>query len=505
MSNQIEIEQLLEQAQAASRSGDSEEAKKIAEKIITIDPENAEAYYIYGSNEHSQSIVAESLLERAIEINPSHVDARMELAKQCVKSSLRDKRKIDKAIKVYTKIIQLFPNYSEAYEHRGHLYNERDELDLAKADFSKAIDLTSNNANLYIARGSVFLKEKKYNEVLAHINHAFSLNSKNYHIPHLIDSAFKEKPDFMDLSNIEKIVEEYEKHTNFDITSRSVDINPITSLTLMYKRLALIYAEHGKYQEFIDKYKVSIDKVKAIGVTDAEIHYLLGIAYGKLKQYKKALTEFDNAIRKQPDHTGASEERSKALLSIIEMQDNNFQAKLEGFLSGPESIFGLRDKFLEREKECVARYRDITKWIWLSFFFTFLIIALGIIALGWWINRSASFSFIESNAFSLLPYIAVLLLFTAVPVWCTRTLLRSRDRWQILQEDCFRKAAIMQYIQAAGSDKEFRNHIILETIKHMANRSGADLLVALHSDDPGMLYSTTDIMEKIIKKRPSNS
>ena len=501
MSNQIEIKQLLEQAQAASRSGDSAKAQEIADKIIAIDPKNAEAYYIRGSNERFDSPKAESFLRRAIEINPSYIDARMALAERYIRSSSSgDKTKIDKAIEEYTYVIQFFPQHSQAYRRRGYLYDRKNSLDLAKEDFSKAIDLTPDDASLYITIGSIFLKEKKYNEVLANINHALSLNSKNYRILHLIDSAFKEKPDFMNLSTIEKIVEEYEQHTDFDITSSSVDINLITSLILMYKRLALIYAEHEKYQDFIDKYKASIDKVKAIGVTDAEIHYLLGIAYGKLGQNKNALSEFDNALRKQHDHTAASEERSKVLLSIIERQENDFQTELEGFLSGPESIFGLRDKFLEREKECVARYRNITKWIGFSFFFTFLTIASGIVVLGWWVNQFTSFSFIDSNPFSLLPYIAVLLLFTAVPVWWTRILLKSRDRWQVLQEDCFRKAAIMQYLQATGSDTEFRNHIILETIKHMANRSGADLLVALHSDDPGMLYSATDIMEKIIKK-----
>ena len=63
----------------------------------------------------------------------------------------------------------------------------------------------------------------------------------------------------------------------------------------------------------------------------------------------------------------------------------------------------------------------------------------------------------------------------------------------------------MQYIQATKGNKEFRNQIILETITHMENRSGADLLLALHTDDPGMLYSVADAVEKIWKKDPQSN
>ena len=500
MINQTQIEQLLEQARSASRDLNYEEAKKIVEKILTIIPENAEAHYILGCVPHTSKPLYH--IRQAIRIDPSHVGARMVLVRSycnAVDDNLREQ-----AMAECMKVIELSPDHAEAYKLRGKMHAHKGNLSLSKSDFSKAISLTSDDASLYIARGGISLREEKYNEILTDINAAFALDSENPFILQLIKSTFEKKPDFIDLDSIEIIAEKYKKHIDFNNTSIKYSHMRVMPLASMYKILAIICTKHNKHQYFIDKYKTSIDSVEAINGTDAEMRYLLGMIYSKLGQHKKALSEFDTALREQPTFPKAREEHSKATIAIIEEKEKDVYEKIDKFLLGPESIFRLHDKFLKREEECVAHYRGITQWIAFSFLLTFLTIALGIAVITWWINRFDGFSLDERNAFFLLPYIAVLLLFIAVPVWWTRILLRSRDRWQILQEDCFRKAAIMQYIQATGSDKEFRNHIILETIKHMANRSGADLLVALHSDDPGMLYPTTDIMEKMIKKKPSN-
>ena len=453
---------------------------------------------------------------RAIEIEPSHVKSRMALAQLYFSTPVLvmtkyiggDKQTIrEKAIKEYTQVIEIDPDYSEAYEHRAYIYEDSGYYELAIDDFSHAVELSPDNVRLRLARGNLYLKTENYAAVLKDLRKILPLNPANPDAIKLLEATLNKKNDFLDKSDIEKIIKEYEENINVDDDDDpNLTHQVLYPLARIYKIFGLILAKNGDHKQAISKYNKSIEcQSKTHSQPDSNTHYLLGNAYSNLGQYKEAIVEYDKAIRREEqNYADASEGRSNALLKLIEKQESDFQGRIEEFLSGPDSIFKLQDRFLEKEKECVARYSGIAKWIALSLSLTFLNVASGIGALGWWLNHSTSFSSVGSNAFSLLPYIAVLLLFIAVPVWWTRILLRSRDRWQILREDCFRKAAIMQYIQATGSDKEFRNHIILETIKHMANRSGADLLAALHSDDPGMLGSATDIMERMIKKKPAN-
>ena len=523
MNNQIEIQKLFEKIKSLSKSVKFTEVTEIIDQVVAKDPQSAaEAYYICGSNFYvpiggNSHSISESCFMRAIEIEPSHVKARMALAQlyfstpvsimikygRGSKIDIEEKRR--NAITEYTRVIEIDPDYSEAYEHLAYIYEYSGAHELAIKYFSDAVNLSPDNIRLRLARGNLYLKNEKYVAALRDILKILSLDPANPDAVTLLEPTLNKKNDLLDENSIEKIIKEYEENIDVNDTDPVVTHKILPPLSNLYKMFGLILVKNENYKQAISKYKKSIEYLyKTPSPQDSDTYYLLGNAYSALGQYKEAIVEYDRAVRIKHDHSDASEGRSSALLKLIEKQESDFQERIEGFLSGPNSIFGLQDRFLEREKEYSNRYYDINLLIGFSFFLIVMAIILGIAVLGWWINRSTGFSFIERNAFSLLPYIAVLLLFTAIPVWWTRILLKSRDRWQILREDCFRKAAIMQYLQATGSDKEFRNHIILETIQHMANRSGADLLVALHSDDPGMPYSATDIMEKIIKKRPAN-
>ncbi len=524
MNNQIEIQQLFEKIKSLSKIGKHVEAKEIIDQVIEKYPQSAaEAYYICASNFHmlwssDPYQYKEHFLMEAIKIEPSHIKSRMALAQLYFptpvpvitiyrgRGQIALEGKSEKAVREYRRVIEIDPDYSEAYERRAYIYEVTGHHKPAIEDFSHAVKLSPDSAHLRLARGNLCLKTENYDIVLDDLRKVLSLNPANPDAIKFLEAILHKKNDILGNNDIEKIIKEYEENIDVDNDDQNFTHVILPQLAGIYSIFGQILAQNGDHKQAIIKYKKSIEYQDKTPFQkhNSDTHYFLGNTYSDLGQYKEAIVEYDKAIKKDHNHHRANEGRSNALLKLIEKQESDFQGKIEEFLSGPNSIFGLHDRFLEREKECVTRYNSITKLITISFVITSLTIALGIAALGWWINRSTGFSFIESNAFSFLPYIAVLLLFTAVPVWWTRILLKSRDRWQVLQEDCFRKAAIMQYIQATGSDKEFRNHIILETIKHMANRSGADLLVALHADDPGMLYSATDIMEKIIKKKPSN-
>lgn len=52
---------------------------------------------------------------------------------------LRQKKHYDAAIEVYGKVLQLSPNYTEAYYNRGNAYYHKGDYDCAIADFDQAL------------------------------------------------------------------------------------------------------------------------------------------------------------------------------------------------------------------------------------------------------------------------------------------------------------------------------------------------------------------------------
>jgi tetratricopeptide (TPR) repeat protein len=67
-----------------------------------------------------------------------------------------DKRKYDKAITDYIKVIELEPDIPSVYGLRGMTYSNKKKFDLAIADFTEAIRLEPDNGDFYIERAGAY-------------------------------------------------------------------------------------------------------------------------------------------------------------------------------------------------------------------------------------------------------------------------------------------------------------------------------------------------------------
>ena len=110
-------------------------------KLIALDPTNAEAYYERGDfhyelDEHDKAIADYS---RAIDLNLGHALAYFSRA--CAYGEIGE---YDKAIADYSKAIELDPSDAQAYYNRGLDYQNKGEVSYALSDLEKAIELSSD-------------------------------------------------------------------------------------------------------------------------------------------------------------------------------------------------------------------------------------------------------------------------------------------------------------------------------------------------------------------------
>lgn len=153
-------------------------------------------------------------------------------------------------IKLYTKAIELNPNYAVAYNNRGYIHLTQKDFDQALRDLNQAIALNPNYSVAYNNRGNVHYQRKEYKQAWQDYDRAVSL-----------------KPDFS---------EAYLNRGNVSFIRKDYD-------------LAMM----------------DFDRVIAVKPDHAYAYYRRGTIYHLKKNYDQALGDYDKAIAIKPDYAAA--------------------------------------------------------------------------------------------------------------------------------------------------------------------------------------------------------
>jgi tetratricopeptide (TPR) repeat protein len=153
------------------------------DRILKIDPQNEDAYFMFGMNfkETGDTARAVNSFQQAVELNPDLIDAWINLGKlhaalgnsiaaQYYDSALEiapdnimalhakaeyltDQDKLPEAIELYRRINRIDPQYDEAFYNAGLLYMELDSLEQAYRHFDLAIKTYPAHVRAYFYRG----------------------------------------------------------------------------------------------------------------------------------------------------------------------------------------------------------------------------------------------------------------------------------------------------------------------------------------------------------------
>lgn len=115
---------------------------------------------------------------KAIDLNPTHIEALYQAGYLCSRSPFGSKRQYEIAIEYLSKAIDLRPNYIDAFLYRGVAYRRNGKLDKAMDDFNQAIKIDPQNARAYNRRGVVYVHQKQYGKALSDYNRAINLNPR---------------------------------------------------------------------------------------------------------------------------------------------------------------------------------------------------------------------------------------------------------------------------------------------------------------------------------------
>jgi tetratricopeptide (TPR) repeat protein len=139
------------------------------ERAITINPNDAETYFLRGllydnSNEISKAINDYS---KTIELNANHVTAYNNRANQYLKTE-----NFQKALGDYTKAIQLSPDNTMAHYNRGLVYINANEFAKAIEDYNNIVGLGQEKAESYEIYVDALAKRGLLHSELGHAQEA---------------------------------------------------------------------------------------------------------------------------------------------------------------------------------------------------------------------------------------------------------------------------------------------------------------------------------------------
>lgn len=167
-----EIIFLLQQALSRQQRGDLQEALKLYQQVIAVDPRNFEALHgmgiLYGQGGRYEEALR--FFANASAVQPANFIAHFNQGK-----ALQELKRYEEALASYDKALALNPDFAEGYNNRGNVLKDLQRYEPALASYGRAIALRPNYVNAYNNQGGVLSKLKRYDEALASYDKVLAL------------------------------------------------------------------------------------------------------------------------------------------------------------------------------------------------------------------------------------------------------------------------------------------------------------------------------------------
>lgn len=253
--NEIESGNQLFLAMQKFREGDYNSALDLANKAISMNPNNIEAYILRGNayqefENHGQAIADFS---KVIQLDKKNAEAYILRG-----NSYAELGKFEKAVDDYTAAIKIDSKNIMAYNNRGLIYSEMGHLHLSQADLKKAAELAEINSPAKKSGGKDSTKAKVY-----------------YNLGREYDVA-----NLGDYGSYKDAIEYYNKAIQAD--SNFIDA---------YVDLSWVYVKKREFDKAIDLASNVIQRGKKDKNT-ALAYYIRGICYLSLGDKAKADSDF---------------------------------------------------------------------------------------------------------------------------------------------------------------------------------------------------------------------
>jgi Tfp pilus assembly protein PilF len=187
-------EKQWEEARNYLAEGKAAEAKAVFEALLRWYPEEADLHLFLGITllRLRDPKAAESSVRKAIALDPEHVEARTLLA--WIEADIHGN--FDAAITEYKKVVQLRPDFPQAYNNLGVALKRKGELAQAAENFNKALERQPDFGAALSNRGWVFAEQNKWNNARRDFEEALKINPEDDGALYGLSQSLREARDY---------------------------------------------------------------------------------------------------------------------------------------------------------------------------------------------------------------------------------------------------------------------------------------------------------------------
>ena len=216
----------------------------------------------------------------------------------------------DRAMREYSRAIELDPKYAFAYINRGNIYSNKNDYDLAITDYTRAIELDPKSVSAYNNRGNAYYRKNDHDRAITDYNKAIELSPKYAVAYDNRGDAYRGKNDH------DRAIADYNK---------AIELDP--KYAFAYNGRGIAYRSKGDNDSAIANFSKAIE----LNPKYAVAYINRGNIYGSKNDYDRAIADFTRAIDSNPKYALAYRNRGIAYAQLGRKEEAmaNFQKVLE--------------------------------------------------------------------------------------------------------------------------------------------------------------------------------
>ena len=246
-------------------------------------------------------------------------------------------RKLDEAIKHYTKSIQLEPDnliLTRAYNNRGNAYEGKGEHDLAFEDYSMAIKINPDDADAYFYRGFTYELRRDFEAAIRDYDKTIELKEDNA-------DAYVYRAQAYSTANrdLESVIKDY---------NTAIELNPHHSYA--YTNRAQAYRKKGEINPAIE----DLSKVIELNPNYAFAYVNRAEAYRENDEIDLAIADYSKVIELMPDE---AQSNWYFYRGIVWLQAQNWEKAMEDLMASQDRGLDIINSF-SKEYNSIADFED---------------------------------------------------------------------------------------------------------------------------------------------------
>ena len=289
----------------------SVDAEAAFKKVLAADPDNEDAVSGLASvySDRGDARGAAQLLEKLTAKKPS-AKAYVTLA-----NSYESMREFALAAEAYKKALELDPTHSELNQALAQDQALAGKFDDAIATYQAMADADPRQVQPYLGMSQIYREKKNFAKSREMLNKAKSIEPDNLEIRYSEVGLLEDEGKLNDaISALKSILDATSKKT-YNPTERSYR-------SRMLEQLARLYQSAEQYDQAVDSYRQMASLDPDLG---ARVEAQIVNTYRMARDYGKAQTEMESALKKYPNDRMLGEVRSQ----LLSDQGKNDQAIAE--------------------------------------------------------------------------------------------------------------------------------------------------------------------------------